>query len=131
MKVIRNFRGIRVLTQKAQELLPYTLAVGQVISVPDATTREVKVLKMEMNDYLKMYFNKSFQLTSVDEKNQSQLGDIVLIKKLLEPPTKTKLFGVDKVLFATRNIVDPITGRSNSHETNLLKEHLEKFETKV
>ena len=131
MKILRDFRGIRVLAQKTQELLPYTLAVGQVTAAPDATTREVKVLKMEMNDYLKMYFNRSYQFTSVDEKSQSQLGDIVLIKKLLDPPTKTKLFGVDKILFSTRNIVDPITGRPNSYETSVIKEHLEKLENKI
>lgn len=127
MKYLRDFKGIKILSQKAKEILPFQLAVGQVTSISDETTREVKVLKMEQNDYLSMYFNKSFQFLTVDEKKESKIGDIVLIKKLLNPPTNTKLFGIEKILFQIDNIVDPITKRPNNYESNILKEHLEKL----
>lgn len=127
MRIVRDFRGIKILTQKAKEVLPYSLAVGQVTQIHDESTREVKVLKMEINDYLKMYFNKSYQLLSVDEKNSSKVGDIVLVKKLDNPPTNTKLFEIEKILFKIDNIVDPITGRSNNYESDILKQFLDQL----
>lgn len=91
----------------------------------DATTREVKVIKMEMNDYLKMYFNKSYVFNSVDYNSTSKKGDIVLLRRLENPPSQTKLFGVERILFQIDNIVDPITGKSVNHDTEEIKKHLE------
>ena len=131
MKFIRDFKGIQILATKAKQVLPYSLAVGQVTSVKDETTREVKILKMEMNEYLKMYFNKSFNFVSVDSMKESRVGDIVLIKKLTDPPTNEKLFGIEKILFKRENIIDPITGRSNNFESNILNEHIESLKGKI
>ncbi len=124
-KLVRNLKGVQILRRAKQEALPYTVAVGQIVNSPDKTTREVKVLKMQQNEYLKMYFNKSFKFMTVDDKDESRVGDIVLIKKLTNPPTQEKLFGIEKILFQVNNIVDPITGRSNNYESDILKEHME------
>jgi ribosomal protein S17 len=124
-KLVRNLKGVQILRRAKQAALPYTVAVGQIVNSPDKTTREVKVLKMQQNEYLKMYFNKSFKFMTVDDKDESRVGDIVLIKKLTNPPTQEKLFGIEKILFQVNNIVDPITGRSNNYESDILKEHME------
>ncbi len=126
-KLVRNIRGVQILRRGKQDSLPYTVAVGQVVNSPDKTTREVKVLKMEQNEYLKMYFNKSFKFMTVDPKEESCVGDIVLIKKLANPPTQEKLFGIEKILFQVNNIIDPMTGHSNNYESEILKEHMEKM----
>jgi hypothetical protein len=124
---MRNFKGIKVITRKAVDLMPYTLAVGQITSSPDKTTREIKVIKMEQNEYLKMYFNKSFTFFGVDEKLNSKTGDIVLVRKLKNPSSEQKLFSVEKILFEIGNIIDPITGRSNKYESDILKEHMQQL----
>jgi len=122
---LKNVKGIDVLTKQSRKVLPFQVAVGQVTESVDSNTRQVKVLKMEMNDYLKMYFNKSFMTLTLDENGESKKGDIVLIRKLVKPPTQTKLFGIHKILFDVDNLVDPITGQRVSEESEILAKYLE------
>lgn len=126
-KLARSLKGVKIISRAKQDIIPYTVAVGQVTSLPEKETREVKILKMEQNDYLKMYFNKSYKFLTVDTKEESQLGDIVLVKKLQNPPSQDKLYGVEKILFQVNNLVDPITGRSNNHESDILSKHMEEI----
>ena len=122
----RALRGIQVLTsKKVMNMLPFQLAVGQITKAIDGNTREVKVLKMELNDYLKMYFNKSYEFQSVDYSGESKKGDIVLVQRMENPPTQTKLFEVQKILFKIDDIVDPVTGKKVSHEDEILKQHID------
>ena len=130
-RLVRNLRGVEILRRKNRNILPYSLAVGQVTNSPEENTREIKVLKMEQNEYLRMYFNKSFKFLSVDENASSTVGDIVLIKKLKNPPTQDKQFGIEKVLFKVDNIIDPITGRSNNHDADILTDHLNQLSKKA
>jgi small subunit ribosomal protein S17 len=120
-------KGIFLATTKAESAAPFLLAVGQVINKPDQTSRQVKVIKMEMDDYLKMYFNKSYEIMSVDNKNESRVGDIVLIHKLKNPKSPLKAFEIEKVLFKIDDIIDPITGKKLSHDNDIMKEHLDKL----
>jgi ribosomal protein S17 len=128
-KLVKSLKGVEILRRKNIKVIPFTLAVAQVIGSPDKNTREVKVIKMEQNEYLKMYFNKSFKFLTEDEGNKTKVGDIVLIKRLTKPQSQEKLFGVEKVLFQVDNIIDPMTGRSNQHESDILTEHMKKLTT--
>ena len=125
MRLANKFRGVQIIAQKTKDIIPYTVAVGQVVDSPDKTTREIKVMKMEQNEYLKMYFNKSYKLLSVDEKLNSKVGDIVLIRKLNNPASQQRMFNIEKVLFKIDNIIDPITGRSADYESKILEKHIE------
>lgn len=127
----RNLKGLRILTRTNRNVLPYTIAVGQVTAIPDKTTREVKALKMEQNQYLNMYFNKSFKFMSVDESSETKIGDVVLVRKLTNPPTMEKLFGIEKILFKVDNITDPITGLSNHYESEILAKHMNETLKKI
>ena len=118
-------KGIHIMRRKEINSLPFQIAVGQVTQLMDKQTREVKVLKMEMNDYLKMYFNKSFLIKSVDTGLESKKGDIVLIRKLAKPLVRDQEFSVDKVLFRIDDITDPITGKKISHEEQEVQKHLD------
>jgi hypothetical protein len=122
---MRLMKGISVLRRKEVNKLPYEMAVGQITKLLDANTREVKVLQMEMNDYLKMYFNKSYLVKTVDESAASQKGDIVLVRKLTKTTSLDKEYGVEKVLFKIGEIVDPITGKKESHDEQQIQMHLE------
>lgn len=130
-KVARNLKGLRVLTRTNRNVLPYSIAVGQVTAIPEKTTREVKALKMEQNQYLNMYFNKSFKFLSVDETSETKIGDVVLVKKLTNPPTMEKLFGIEKILFKVDNITDPMTGLSNHYESEILAKHMNETLKKI
>ena len=79
---------------------------------------------MKYDDYLKMYFNKSYQFKIVDSLNQSKKGDIILAKRLANPPTQTLLYEIESILFKIDNIVDPITNKNLTKETDLINEHL-------
>lgn len=128
-KLAKSLKGIEILRRSNKNVIPYSLAVAQIIGSPDTNTREVKVIKMEQNEYLKMYFNKSFKFLTEDEGNKTKVGDIVLIKKLASPQSQDKLYGVEKVLFQVDNIVDPMTGRSNQYESDILAEHMKQLAT--
>jgi hypothetical protein len=107
-------------------LIPFPIAVGQVTNEIDMSSREVKVLKMEMNDYLKMYFNKSYLFNSVDMNSvKSKKGDIVLIRKLEQPESQDKMYKIEKILFKLDDLRDPITGKKVNHDMDILQEHME------
>ncbi|RMZ96389.1 28S ribosomal mitochondrial [Brachionus plicatilis] len=127
MRVFKQIPGLALLRKRPQNQIPFSLAVGQVIKSSDATTREVKVIKMELDDYLKMYFNKSFVFETVDKNSSSKKGDIVLVRKLDKPLTQKKFFSIEKVLFQIDNIIDPITGKKISHDQDEIKKHLEQL----
>jgi small subunit ribosomal protein S17 len=118
---MRLMKGIQIVKRKQLNLMPFQLAVGQVTQLIDTNTREVKVIKMELDEYLKMYFNKYFTLKSIDTNSNSKKGDIVLVRKLERPPAKDKEFGVETVLFRVDEIVDPITGKKVSHDEEALQ----------
>jgi hypothetical protein len=85
-------------------------------------------LDMKYDDYLKMYFNKSYEFNIVDALGESKKGDIVLAKKLENPPTQSTVYGIEKILFKIDNIVDPITNKNISKEAELINEHLKKLQ---
>ena len=126
MRFLKN-PGIQLLTKKPRNKLDFDLLVGQVQETLDASSRQVKVLRMELNDYLKMYFNKSYLFESIDQENGSKKGDIVLVKRLKNPPSQTKLYGIEKILFKIDDIVDPITGKKANENSNILAKYLEEL----
>ena len=85
-------------------------------------------IDMKLDNYLKMYFNQSYLFLSFDQKGESKKGDIVLLSHLKKPSTQSILFGIEKILFQLDNIVDPITNKNVSRETQIINEHLKKIE---
>ena len=124
---MRNLKGIRLFQGKPPNLLPFQVAVGEVVQAVGHDAKEVKVTRMELDEYLKMYFNKPYSVVTLDTKNQTKKGDIVLIKKLEKPPSLLKRFEIAEVLYKIDNIVDPITGKSVNHESEILKKYYEEL----
>ena len=131
MRFVKGFRGIQLLTRKPRKVLPFQMAVGQVQESKSDTIREVKVLQMEMNNYLKMYFNKSYLFDTNDESSSSKKGDIVLVKKIKNPVSQTMLYEIEKVLFKIDDIVDPVTGKRATETSEILTKHLQEFKKSV
>jgi len=126
MRFPKNLRGIQYVRRLETNLIPFPIAVGQVTNEIDVSSRQVKVLKMEMNDYLKMYFNKSYLFNSVDTNSiKSKKGDIVLIRKLDQPESQDKMYKIEKILFKLDDLRDPITGKKVNHDMDTLQKHME------
>jgi hypothetical protein len=121
----RALKVVQFLGKKSEQLIPFPIAIGQVTQSIDGNTRQVKVINMELDNYLKMYFNKSFEFETQDTSNLSKKGDIVLIRRMKNPPTSAKLYNVEKVLFKIDDIVDPVTGKKVGHDEELIKKHIE------
>lgn len=83
---------------------------------------------MKYDDYLKMYFNKSYEFQVVDKLDESKKGDIVLAKKLDIPVNQATIYGIAKILFKTDNLVDPILSKNISKEAELINEHLKNLQ---
>lgn len=103
-------RGIRVITSKLRNVLNDPLLLGQVIKTANNNQlKTVKVLKMQLNNSLKMYFNKSIEINCTDTTNVSKNGDVVLIKRI-EPLVKPfESYEVKEVIFKAGLTVDPVT----------------------
>ena len=126
-----NIKGIRFVNETKKQLkLPYALSIGQVVSCPDVSTREVKIISMEKDSYLNMFFNKSYKVSAHDEKKESIAGDLVLVRKPQGKVYAESKFVIDKIVFQTKHIVDPITGRLSSYEPDILQAHLEELQKK-
>ncbi|CAF0872051.1 unnamed protein product [Brachionus calyciflorus] len=105
MRVFKQIPGLHILRKRTNNFqLP--LAVGQVTSAPDATTREVK---------------------TADFNGSSKKGDIVLVRKMDKPLTQKKLYSIEKILFQIDNLVDPITGKKVNHDEEEIKKHLDQI----
>ena len=85
-------------------------------------------LDMKYDDYLKMYFNKSYEFRVVDKLDESKKGDIVLAKKLDVPVNQATLYGIAKILFKIDKIQDPIINKNISKEAELINEHLKNLQ---
>lgn len=115
------------MLKKPRRIAPFPIAVGQITQVLNQNTRNIKLSEMEFDSYLKMYFDKTREFPILDVNGVSRKGDIVLIRKLKEPPTQNIYFGLEKIIIQIDNIVDPITGRKGTHDEDVLKEHLEQY----
>ncbi len=82
---------------------------------------------MKLNEYLKMYFNKSYEFQAEDDKGCIK-GDIVMVKRLSELKTQKTRFKIEKVIFKIDNIIDPITNKSVNHDSEIIRKHLESIQ---
>jgi hypothetical protein len=85
---------------------------------------------MKLNEYLKMYFNKSYEFQAEDNKGCIK-GDIVLVTKLAQLKTQRTRFNIEKVIFKIDNIIDPITKKSVNHDSDIIKKHLESIQNSM
>ena len=126
-------KAIRVVPQKIAglEKPPFSVAVAQIVEKVNDTTRQVKIVRMELDWYLKMYFNKSYVMNALDERNATIKGDIVLIKQLDKPVNQTTQYNIEQVIYKLNDIVDPITGKSRHHDSDILAKFLEELGNKT
>lgn len=57
------------------------------------------------------YFNKTSHHWAADHDKRSDVGDIVIIKKLDEPQSAHVHYNLDKIVFKVGQTIDPITGK--------------------
>jgi hypothetical protein len=112
-------RGIKILTRKLKGVLTDPMLLGQVVKTSNnEPLKTVKVLKMQLNKSLKMYFNKSYEIKCTDGENLSKQGDIVLIK-LIEPQVRPfENYKIQEVVFKVGDTIDPIT-KEKMNQTSL------------
>lgn len=112
-------RGIRILKRTLRNVLNDPLLIGQVIKV-DANSefKKVKIIKMALDSYLNMFFNKSIQMECYDPKNMGKRGDIVLLKRFDNIKKATLVrYEINEILHPVGSTVDPITGEKMNQTT--------------
>ncbi|XP_045193284.2 28S ribosomal protein S17, mitochondrial-like [Mercenaria mercenaria] len=90
------------------------VAVGQVIKHRiwrDNRLVKVRLQRMSLDTNLLMYFPKQKDKWSVDIKNETKVGDIVVIRNLDETLGLDIYSKVDNILYQVGATVDPVTGR--------------------
>ncbi|MFH4977391.1 hypothetical protein AB6A40_004100 [Gnathostoma spinigerum] len=108
--------SMRSLSNVEESQVSTDLLLGRVvqrtyIGVERTPCVQVRCQRSEFNNYLKMYFNKSFDYWALDPTSVAGMGDTILIRKLEKKaqPTSRVEHEVERLIYKYGNIVDPIT----------------------
>lgn len=90
-----------------------SLLIGRVLTKSNATTAIVRVLQMKLDDKFDMFFNQRIDYKTFDKKEQTKVGDIVLLKKrpTLECRYPLERYEISQIVYELGKIKDPLTGR--------------------
>ncbi|XP_064599280.1 small ribosomal subunit protein uS17m-like [Liolophura sinensis] len=72
---------------------------------------KVRVIKMMLDQYLLMYFNKRKDYWALEKDVKCNIGDFVLIEELDERVSPRTRFELKEIVFKLGAVVDPVTGR--------------------
>ncbi|XP_017276909.1 28S ribosomal protein S17, mitochondrial [Kryptolebias marmoratus] len=85
--------------------------LGRVIGTKMQKTAKVRVTRLVLDPYLLKYYNKRKTYFAHDALQQCTVGDIVLLKALLEPRSKHVKHELAEIVFKVGRVVDPLTGK--------------------
>ncbi|RVE64032.1 hypothetical protein OJAV_G00142020 [Oryzias javanicus] len=86
--------------------------IGKVIGTKMCKTAKVRVTRLVLDPYLLKYYNKRKTYFAHDALQQCTVGDIVLLKALLEPRSKHVKHELAEIVYKVGRVVDPLTGKS-------------------
>ncbi|CAF0837369.1 unnamed protein product [Adineta ricciae] len=90
-----------------------SLLVGRVLTKSNTTTAIVRVLQMKLDDKFDMFFNQRIDYKAFDKREQTKVGDIVLLKRrpVLECRYPLERYEISETVYELGRIKDPLTGR--------------------
>ncbi|KAF6715774.1 28S ribosomal protein S17, mitochondrial [Oryzias melastigma] len=86
--------------------------IGKVIGTKMCKTAKVRVTRLVLDPYLLKYYNKRKTYFAHDALQQCTVGDIVLLKALLEPRSKHVKHELAEIVYKVGRVIDPLTGKS-------------------
>ncbi|XP_004076215.1 28S ribosomal protein S17, mitochondrial [Oryzias latipes] len=86
--------------------------IGKVIGTKMCKTAKVRVTRLVLDPYLLKYYNKRKTYFAHDALQQCTVGDIVLLKALLEPRSKHVKHELAEIVYKVGRVTDPLTGKS-------------------
>ncbi|CAF4433753.1 unnamed protein product, partial [Adineta steineri] len=90
-----------------------SLIIGRVLTKSNTTTAIVRVLQMKLDDKFDMFFNQRIDYKAFDKREQTKVGDVVLLKKrsTLECRYPLERYEISEIVYELGRIKDPLTGR--------------------
>ncbi|CAF0743066.1 unnamed protein product [Adineta steineri] len=90
-----------------------SLLIGRVLTKSNTTTAIVRVLQMKLDDKFDMFFNQRIDYKAFDKREQTKVGDVVLLKKrsTLECRYPLERYEISEIVYELGRIKDPLTGR--------------------
>ncbi|XP_073681257.1 small ribosomal subunit protein uS17m [Garra rufa] len=85
--------------------------IGQVIGTKMKKTAKVRVTRLVLDSYLLKYYNKRKTYFAHDPLEQCTVGDVVLLKALLEKRSKHVNHELAEIVYKVGQVVDPVTGK--------------------
>ncbi|XP_041657621.1 28S ribosomal protein S17, mitochondrial [Cheilinus undulatus] len=85
--------------------------IGRVIGTKMQKTAKVRVTRLVLDPYLLKYYNKRKTYFVHDALQQCTVGDIVLLKALLEARSKHVKHELVEIVHKVGQVVDPLTGK--------------------
>ncbi|KAI1286014.1 28S ribosomal protein S17, mitochondrial [Halotydeus destructor] len=74
-------------------------------------TIKVAVPRLKFDEYLLQHFRENEELLAHDPQEQCKAGDWVLIRELQEPLSLQVKHKLEKIVYNSGNIIDPLTGK--------------------
>ncbi|XP_077360813.1 small ribosomal subunit protein uS17m [Festucalex cinctus] len=85
--------------------------IGRVIGTKMVKTAKVRVTRLVLDPYLLKYYNRRKTYFAHDAQQQCTVGDVVLLKALVEPRSKHVKHELAQVVHKVGRTVDPLTGK--------------------
>ncbi|KAM7398185.1 hypothetical protein PAMA_006196 [Pampus argenteus] len=86
--------------------------IGRVIGTKMNKTAKVRVTRLVLDPYLLKYYNSRKTYFAHDALQQCTVGDVVLLKALVEPRSKHVKHELSEIVYKVGQVVDPLTGKS-------------------
>lgn len=74
-------------------------------------TIKVSVPKLKFDDFLKTHYRENDELLAHDPDEKCKPGDWVLVRELAKPLSLQVKHRLDRIVYHSGNIVDPLTGK--------------------
>ncbi|XP_051903984.1 28S ribosomal protein S17, mitochondrial [Hippocampus zosterae] len=85
--------------------------IGRVIGTKMTKTAKVRVTRLVLDPYLLKFYNRRKTYFAHDAQQQCTVGDVVLLKALVEPRSKHVKHELAQVVHKVGRGVDPLTGK--------------------
>ncbi|XP_077983372.1 small ribosomal subunit protein uS17m-like [Glandiceps talaboti] len=107
------------------------LLLGQVFGKTAKQTANVRVSHLELDEFVLRYYKTPKELLVHDPKEETESGDIVLIKELPVPRAHEVNHILENIVYKIGRTIDPVTGRRCTHFSYLDEEQVNASEEQL
>jgi len=90
-----------------------SLLMGKCLGPAMRQTVKVSIPRLKFDSFLSMYFREMDQVLAHDADEKCRAGDWILVRQLEQRLSLKVDHKVEKIVYESGNIIDPLTGRQS------------------